>query len=232
MRADRNRLEIDIDDHRNRRSHSAQPVRSDRRYDAVAEEARYVESRIDQRGEIGEAYHGATRDWTIVDVPPGTERVRMDGAGGGGADVTWQRYNGVRRTRFIPERDDEVVVAPRQKVRQVIPDRERGSHDHINVQITDQGRSRDRDIEVETDRRMVKFPPQGARNDMWTEITKDLVSREAMDQLGYDYNETEYFYYILEYLRYVSCMPLILLLAMPMSKLLTQCRRTFKNWSS
>ncbi|EPE05269.1 glutamic acid rich protein [Ophiostoma piceae UAMH 11346] len=216
VRSDRNRLEVDIDDHRNRRSRSAQPAHSDRRYGPVAEEARYIESRIDQRGEIGEAYHGATRDWTIVDVPPGTERVRMDGAGGGSADVSWQRYNGVRRTRFIPERDDDVVVAPRQKVRQVVPDRERGSRDHINVQITDQGRGRDREIEVETDRRMVKFPPPAPRelvpaasNDMWTEITKDLVSREAMDQLGYDYNETEYFYYILEYLRYEDVQELV-----------------------
>lgn len=201
VRSDRNTLEVDIDDRHGRRAHSAQPPRS--RYDPVAEEARYIESRIDERGEIGEARHGATRDWTIVDVPPGTERVRMDGAGGGGADITWQRYNGVRRTRFIPDRDDEVVIAPRREVRN---DRERGSHDHINVQITDQGRGRDREVEVESDRLMVKYPRTTrvavppASNDMWTEITKDLVSREAMDRIGYDYNETEYFYYILEYL--------------------------------
>jgi len=29
------------------------------------------------------------------------------------------------------------------------------------------------------------------------------VSREAIEQLGYDFEETEFFYYIIQYLRYV-----------------------------
>jgi hypothetical protein len=44
---------------------------------------------------------------------------------------------------------------------------------------------------------------------MWTEITKDLVTRAAIKELGYEFDETEYFYYIIEYLRYVSPASLI-----------------------
>ncbi|CAK7237160.1 hypothetical protein SBRCBS47491_009883 [Sporothrix bragantina] len=221
VRSDRNFLEVDVDTNRQRRSRSAQPPARDRRSNAVAEEARYIESRIDERGRIGEAYNGATKGWTIVDVPPGTEHVRMDGVGGASADVTWQRYNGVRRTRFIPEREGEVVVAPRRKPQEVPRERvrEKNRGEHINVQIIEDSRghshSRDREIEVEADRRMVVYPSAqqelmpAPRNDMWTEITKDLVSREAMDYLGYDYEETEYFYYILQYLRYEDVQELV-----------------------
>ena len=95
-----------------------------------------------EREQIEGAYNGATKDWAIVDVSPGTERVRMDGVSGVTEEITWQRYNGVRRGTFIPE-------------------------------------------------------------GLWTEITKDLVVREAIEQCGYDFEETEDFYYILIYLRYV-----------------------------
>ncbi|CAK7236269.1 hypothetical protein SCUCBS95973_009550 [Sporothrix curviconia] len=221
VRSDRNFLEVDVDRSRQRRSHSAQPPARDRRSSAVAEEARYIESRIDDRGRIGEAYNGATKDWTIVDVPPGTEHVRMDGVGGASADVTWQRYNGVRRTRFIPEREGDVAMAPRRRAQEAPRERvrEKGRGEHINVQIIEDNRghshSRDREIEVETDRRMAVYSSTqqelvpAPRNDMWTEITKDLVSREAMDYLGYDYEETDYFYYILQYLRYEDVQELV-----------------------
>jgi hypothetical protein len=36
----------------------------------------------------------------------GTKRVTMDGIGGGSQEVTWQRYNGVRRSKFITEGDE------------------------------------------------------------------------------------------------------------------------------
>lgn len=42
---------------------------------------------------------------------------------------------------------------------------------------------------------------------MWTEITKDLVVREAIEELGYEYEETKQFFYIMDYLRYVSRRP-------------------------
>jgi hypothetical protein len=98
------------------------------------------------RAFMGEGYNGATRDWAIVDVPPGANRAKMDGIGGASQEITWQRQNGVRR-----------YVSQESKT-----------------------------------------------NSMWTEITKDLVIKDAIVECGYDYEVTEFFYYIMEYLRYVS----------------------------
>ena len=42
---------------------------------------------------------------------------------------------------------------------------------------------------------------------MWTEITKDLCCREALMECGYEFEETEYFFYVMQYLKYVSCPP-------------------------
>ncbi len=39
---------------------------------------------------------------------------------------------------------------------------------------------------------------------MWTEITKELVTENAIRMLGYEFEETKDFYYVMEYLRYVS----------------------------
>ena len=125
-------------------------------------EAEYYNRRALERGYPGEAYNGATKDWAIVDVPPGTSRVRMDGIGGGAQEITWQRYNGARRSKFIS-----------------------GDEEHA----TDFG---------------MPSPPR-KKKDMWTEVTKDLVLKEAIDSQGYDYEETDDFFYVMEYLRYVSC---------------------------
>ncbi|KAK3296434.1 uncharacterized protein B0H64DRAFT_170265 [Chaetomium fimeti] len=114
-----------------------------------------------------ETRHSIVRDWVIIDVPPGTERVRLDGAGGTSAQVTWQKYSGVRRCRFIPGRDDG------------------DSPDHP--------------------------PPTSKRREIWTEITKDLIIREAIEEVGYDYEETEYFFYIMEYLIYDDVLRLVAL---------------------
>jgi len=145
------------------------------RYDPVAEEAEYYARKTAERAYIGEAYNGATKDWAIVDVPPGTTRVRMNGIGGAAEEVTWQRYNGVRRSKFIPEDDgyerEEVV-------------------ERVEERGLDKGR------------RFVGMKPK--TETMWTEITKDLVIKEAIERLGYDYEETEFFFYVMEYLRYVS----------------------------
>lgn len=194
MRSDRNHLDVDVEidqyHHRSmspggrRRAHSAAPARA--RYD---DEAEYITSRIEERGRIGEAYHGATRDWEIVDVPPGTERVRMDGVGGGAAEVTWSKYSGVRRAKFLPD-GDAVVRAPPPVSRPRERERERETDTRINAQIYDDKKE--------------ERPVREQRSDVWTEITKDLVSRAAIEEKGYEYEETEYFYYILTYLRYVS----------------------------
>jgi len=212
VRSDRNKLSVDIEEHRHRRSRSAAPPMSPpitESSGAYDDEAEYITSRINERGRMGEAWHGHTKDWTIVDVPPGTERVRMDGVGGGAAEVTWQRYNGVRRARFIPERESDrsTVSLPEPPVMERERDRDR---ERVSVQIYDG--DREVDVEKVTDRRITLRPslppplPPAApakRSEMWTEITKDLVVREAIEECGYEYEETEWFYYVMQYLRYV-----------------------------
>jgi len=50
------------------------------------------------------------------------------------------------------------------------------------------------------------IPPtrQAQQREMWTEITKDLVTKEGIESMGYAYEETDEFFYVMEYLRYVS----------------------------
>jgi hypothetical protein len=207
IRGDKDRLLVDIE-HDHRRAHSAAPRRPD-----YTEEAEYITSKIDSRGRMGEAWNGATKDWTIVDVPPGTERVKMDGVGGGSADVTWQRYNGVRRSKFIPERDGTVVTRSSstsisEPVHEPVSERDR-----LSVQIYDKHRDKSRDRTVVEDVHDTRISirdrdrerrPVKRQQEMWTEITKDLVVREAIERMGYEYEETEWFFYVMEYLRYVS----------------------------
>jgi hypothetical protein len=140
--------------------------------DDLEAEAEYYNRKAIERGFPGEAYNGATKDWAIVDVPPGTERVRMDGIGGGSQEVTWQRYNGVRRSKFLTDGQEFSSPFGRPTIGHIGPDR---------------------------------GPPRSKVSpDMWTEITKDLVLKEAIEQVGYDYEETDFFYYVMEYLKYVS----------------------------
>lgn len=218
-------IHIDIDHNRVRIDEHASDTRrraqSEVRRPAYDDEANYITSKIDSRGRMGEAFHGATKDWTIVDVPPGTERVQMDGVGGGGAEVTWQRYNGVRRAKFVPEREGTVVSSNSTS----ISDRDRGRdfdhhshHDHelsVDVHIAGKGQGRERSrsrgpelVEEIRDRRIsIRDGKQSSSkrdSDMWTEITKDLVIREAIEKRGYQYEETEFFFYVMSYLAYVS----------------------------
>lgn len=126
-------------------------------------EADYYNRKALERAYPGEAWNGATTDWTIIDVPPGTKRVQMDGIGGGSQEVTWQRYNGVRRSKFTSADDEHIT--------------------DVHTQV------------------------KPKKKDMWTEVTKDLVLREAIDGMGYRCEETDDFYYIMEYLRYVRANP-------------------------
>jgi hypothetical protein len=144
------------------------------------EEADYLNDIAERRGYPGEAYRGSTRDWAIVDVPPGTERVRMNGAGGGEQEITWQRYNGVRRSKFYPDGDGR--EAGREVGRPLAP----GAGGEIGGRY---GRTPD------------------PRDRLWTEITKDLVVKEAIQEMGYEFEETDDFYYIMVYLDYVSYFP-------------------------
>ncbi|KAF2714375.1 hypothetical protein K504DRAFT_340802, partial [Pleomassaria siparia CBS 279.74] len=134
------------------------------------QEADYYNRKAMERAYPGEAINGATKDWAIVDVPPGTNRVRMDGIGGGAQEISWQRYNGVRRSKFLNGED-----------------------------------------EISTDFGMPSLgpPSKPKAKDMWTEITKDLVLKEAIDSMGYDCEETDDFFYVMEYLRYEDVLHLV-----------------------
>ena len=101
----------------------------------------------------------------------------MDGVGGGEQEITWQRYNGVRRSKFYPDGDDGYG----REVGRPLPPPAAGGE--IGGRY---GRERD--------------PKEG----LWTEITKDLVVKEAIKEMGYEFEETDDFYYIMQYLRYVS----------------------------
>ncbi|KAF2453997.1 hypothetical protein BDY21DRAFT_116703 [Lineolata rhizophorae] len=162
-----------------RRRSSSAPRQRNNYDDDIQAEADFYNRKAMERAYPGEGYNGATRDWTIVDVPPGTKRVQMDGMGGGGQEITWQRYNGVRRSKFIA--DDEVYA-------------------------TDFGLpAPTRDPGVPP----LPGPPKPRPREMWTEITKDLVLKEALDARGYEYEETEYFFYVMEYLRYEDVLRLV-----------------------
>lgn len=212
IHTDRNRVSV-TEGRRRAQSEAPRPEWDD--------EANYITGKIDSRGRMGEAYNGATKDWTIVDVPPGTERVKMDGVGGGGAEVSWQRYNGVRRSKFVAEREapppsssSSTAVSDSNRERDFDRERER-----LSVQIYDSGKREkarepeteeihDRRITIRDGSRAPAAPPK-RRNEMWTEITKDLVVREAIEQLSYEYEETEHFFYVMEYLRYEDVLQLV-----------------------
>ncbi|RMZ83571.1 hypothetical protein DV738_g1122, partial [Chaetothyriales sp. CBS 135597] len=157
----------------------------------VEEEAAYYNDIANQRGYVGESYHGATRDWSLVDVPPGTRRVRMDGAGGGEQEITWQRYNGVRRSKFYPDGtpyDPYLDTRPPPASSALAPAPAPGPSAVAAASAGGIGVSWGK--------------PRDPRNGLWTEITKDLVVKEAIKEMGYEYEETDDFYYVFKYLSY------------------------------
>ena len=171
------------------------PRREYRGYERdVQEEAEYYNQRALDRAYVGEASHGATRDWALVDVPPGTNRVRMDGAGGGAQEITWQRYNGVRRSKFFPDGADEGYTG------------EVGRHTPAPLPapapLPDPRYSPAPAHNGEIGKRYGK--ERNPTDGLWTEVTKDLVVKEAIQEMGYEFEENDDFYYIIAYLRYVS----------------------------
>jgi hypothetical protein len=67
----------------------------------ILEEAEYYNKRALERAHSGEAHLGVLKDWSLVDLPPGTRLVTMQGAGGAVQKISWQKYNGCRRMEFI-----------------------------------------------------------------------------------------------------------------------------------
>ena len=183
-----------------RRSPSRSPAPpARRRYDDdVAGEADYYNRRVASRAYPGEAWNGATKDWGLVDIPPGTEKVRMDGTGGGRQEITWGRYDGERRGKFYTA--GEVYG----------DDWGNGTRSPVPAPLPPPGREVERDIRISETRRVEESGTPSRRRErdrMWTEVSKDLVIKEAIEERGYEYEETDQYFYVLEYLRYVRPPP-------------------------
>lgn len=94
-----------------------------------------------------------------------------------------------RSSRREPEEERKVAVRPPP---QRAPVREQTN---INIEL---------ELPSGLERRLVvPAPPKPKPKEMWTEVTKDLVSREAIEKVGYEFDETDDFFYVLEYLQYV-----------------------------
>lgn len=139
----------------------------------------------------------------------------MDGAGGGATDTQWSKYSGVRRTKFIPERDETPRPAPRESSRERHRGRTRGEVD-VDVDVWDRERRLEVDVDIDINKRLSRKysrppapppPPTPPSKEMWTEISKDLVVKEAIEEMGYEYEDTPMFLYVMKYLRYVSYFP-------------------------
>ncbi|KAJ4145456.1 hypothetical protein LMH87_004306 [Akanthomyces muscarius] len=170
---------------------AGRPPRRTRSMMGRSSEGDYIASRIDARGRMGEARGGATRDWELVDVPPGTERVRMDGIGGGRTDTTWSKYSGERQTKFEGGASAGALVPIlKKKHKHESQSRER----RLSVAVVD----RDTEIDIERRRRhrSKSRPKVVAPRDTWTEVSRSLVSREAIERLGYPFEESKHYFYI------------------------------------
>lgn len=77
----------------------------------------------------------------------------------------------------------EIIIRERERREEIDPFPETKEEVRVHKRYTDTRRKRDK---------------------LWTEISKDLVVREALERAGYEFDETENFYYVFEYLRYVS----------------------------
>ncbi|KAK4946470.1 hypothetical protein LTR66_014286, partial [Elasticomyces elasticus] len=115
--------------------------------------------------------------------------------------LTWQRYNGARRSRFLVDEDayeqefGSVGGGWGREVqgrREEQPEREREVVKEREVMV------------LKEERRESGGRRERVKSDLWTEVTKDLVVKEAIEEMGYDYEENADFFYVIEYLRYVS----------------------------
>lgn len=177
-----------------RRSASARPNNIPGRVyeDNISNEAEYYNRRVGSRGYPGEAYNGATRNWGLMDLPPGTERVRMDGVGGGREEITWNKYDGNRHERFYT--GDRVYDSGYGN----------GYPAPAPAPLSPPPREEYRDTRS-TEVRIEKESRSGRTRDRrWTEVTKDLVIEEAIKEMGYEFEESDGYFYVMEYLRYVG----------------------------
>lgn len=129
----------------------------------------------------------------------------MDGIGGGAQEITWQRYNGARRSRFVadghnfegyPDFEDR-----RERVREAealpppIPEPEPAPAVTEEKSKTLEITIRDRDAGSGSGGALVRREKRP--KEMWTEVTKDLVIKEAIVEAGFGYEETDDYFYIM-----------------------------------
>ncbi|RKF64096.1 hypothetical protein OnM2_021083 [Erysiphe neolycopersici] len=187
----------------------------------------YAYQRNSERSHFDEAWNGASKDWTIIDVPSGTKRVRFESIGGEIQEITWQKYSGVRRSNHVSNRvrtESNVILTKQPE----ISDREHleTANDSTNQKTSSLELQLANDLKAKGnmeinerstyypedsyDKPSCKFNPTNlASEDLWTEITKDLVVRQAIVEMGYEFEETRFFFYIFRYLPYEEIVHLI-----------------------
>jgi hypothetical protein len=149
----------------------------------------------------------------------------MEGVGGGAQEITWQRYSGERRAKFSTgdrvyegefgggDRDPRRASSRPAPLPAPCPPPAAPAPPPAPAPPTPAAAT-STEIKI-TDTRIVESspPPRAApaeprprsrREKMWTELTKDLVIREAILERGYEFEETEEHFYVIEYLKYVS----------------------------
>jgi len=83
----------------------------------------------------------------------------------------------------------------------------------ITIETTGSANTSREDVSISHNRHSGVRRSRGLGSELWTEITKDLVTREAIEELKYPFEETEHFYYIFEYLHQEQIRELIELTA-------------------
>ena len=59
--------------------------------------------------------------------------------------------------------------------------------------------------QIDMQRKLRPMPQASEKSErIWTEITKDLISEEALKTVGHEFEETDDFFYVMEHLHYVS----------------------------
>jgi len=106
------------------------------------------------------------------------------------SDIDLNLDSSHRRGSIYDERENEyTIIDVPSGTRRVTVDAVRESRE-----------SRERDSGVDWRRDNGVRRSRGLGNELWTEITKDLITREAIEDCGYPYEETDLFYYIFDYL--------------------------------
>jgi len=95
------------------------------------------------------------------------------------------------------EREEELDITIRRRT-------QGGKYLDEDIVFERESRNRERDFSV----RSPSLPAPKPR-EMWTEVTKDLVIKEAIEARGYDYEENDHHFYIMEYLQYEDVLDLV-----------------------